>query len=250
MVPEGPGAELPRPLPLPARSRAILIGDWLSDAGDVAAMLRALSAEGARGSSGPDRRSGRGDFPLHRPYRIRRRRQRRAVAAGRSRKPSRHLSGAARRPSGRACRGLPLSRLDLRGASHRPARFGSSAAPCHAGVGWATSLRAPPWLEEASDVRPGSCLHGPGRPRGAAAAAGALLPAARHPAAATADSLSAPSPDPRHAAQGRNPGPHAALAAAAAHRGGGPGDPGHGRPHLEPAAAKPGRQGAAAGSSR
>lgn len=42
-------AELPDPTPLPARSRALLIGDFLSDAGDVAARIAALGSSGARG---------------------------------------------------------------------------------------------------------------------------------------------------------------------------------------------------------
>lgn len=42
-------AELPRPRPLPSRSRAILIGDWLSDAAAVVSTLQSLASEGARG---------------------------------------------------------------------------------------------------------------------------------------------------------------------------------------------------------
>ncbi len=42
-------AELPRAAPLPARSRALFIGDFLSPAADVASTLAGVSAEGARG---------------------------------------------------------------------------------------------------------------------------------------------------------------------------------------------------------
>lgn len=44
-----PGAELPPPRPLAPRTRAVLVGDCLSDAGEVAATLQVLAAEGARG---------------------------------------------------------------------------------------------------------------------------------------------------------------------------------------------------------
>ncbi len=42
-------AELPRPVPLPARARGLLVGDWLSDPAEIAKTLQALSGEGARG---------------------------------------------------------------------------------------------------------------------------------------------------------------------------------------------------------
>lgn len=42
-------AELPRSTPLPARSRAVLIGDWLSDASAIASVLQGLASDGARG---------------------------------------------------------------------------------------------------------------------------------------------------------------------------------------------------------
>ncbi len=47
--PNGAEDDLPRALPLPARSRAILIGDWLCDASAFTTTLQALSADGARG---------------------------------------------------------------------------------------------------------------------------------------------------------------------------------------------------------
>ena len=47
--PERQEAELPLPAPLPARSRAILVGDWLSDTAEVTATLQALAANGAKG---------------------------------------------------------------------------------------------------------------------------------------------------------------------------------------------------------
>ena len=42
-------AELPDPTPLPARARALLVGDFLADAEAVAACIAALSSRGARG---------------------------------------------------------------------------------------------------------------------------------------------------------------------------------------------------------
>lgn len=42
-------AELPRPAPLPSRSRAVLIGDFLSDAATVVSTLQGLASDGAKG---------------------------------------------------------------------------------------------------------------------------------------------------------------------------------------------------------
>jgi uncharacterized protein (DUF58 family) len=44
-----PASGLPAPEPLKARSKAVLIGDFLSEAQDVAQTIRALSAQGAEG---------------------------------------------------------------------------------------------------------------------------------------------------------------------------------------------------------
>ena len=125
-------APLPPPIPLAARSKVVLIGDFLSEESAVRVAHRRVVGAGRARPGADDRRSDRGDFSVRGPCRIYRRGRRDAPARAARTKPARSLSRQACAPSRCGARGLRFARLGLRPASHRQAGGAGAARPAHA----------------------------------------------------------------------------------------------------------------------
>ena len=125
-------SQLPPVAPIAARSKVVLIGDFLSPGDEVARSFAAIGSNGAEGQVLMICDPLEETFPFHGHTEFLAPAERRTAARASRPKPSRRLSGAA----GRATRGRSLgfgaTRLGLRPAPHRRIGGGGAAEPARA----------------------------------------------------------------------------------------------------------------------